>query len=309
MTHSRRTFLRTAGSLSATAAFLPLLSCASEAKTASKSSDTTAMDASPTSSTPAGSLRSFGLQLYTLRDLMPQDPKGTLQQIADMGYQQIEGYEGELGIFWGMEPQEYKDYLDSLGLTMVSTHVNINENFAEKCQQAASIGVKYMICPYIGAQQDKAAWQAVVDQFNAAGKVCEDNGIRFAYHNHAYSFEEVDGIVPQAFMMDNTDDTVDYEMDIYWVVTAGADPIEWLEKYPGKWRLSHVKDRKKGAPLEDHEASVNLGMGSIDFPRILKVAQEQGMEYYILEQENYENSTPLKSAAAGAQYLEQLKFA
>ena len=307
MTTTRRSFLRLSGSVTAAGLLLPLYNCAGDAKTDGEPAEAIAADEEAAVDAP-GTLSEFGLQLYTLRDLMPGDPKGTLKQIADMGYKQIEGYEGDLGIFWGMEPQEYKDYLDSLGLTMVSTHVNINENFAEKAKQAASVGVKYMVCPYIGAQADTAAWQAIVEQFNAAGKTCQENGIRFAYHNHAYSFEEVDGIVPQAYLMDNTDDTVDYEMDIYWVVTGGADPVEWLERYPNKWRLCHVKDRSKDAPADQEEASVNLGTGSIDFPTVLAAAKAQGMEYYILEQELYENSTPLESARVGAEYLSKLKF-
>ena len=307
MTHSRRTFLRTAGSLSASAVLLPLLSCGDSAN-AQEAAEATSTDAAPASA-PTGSLSSFGLQLYTLRDMLPGDPKGTLKQVADMGYTQIEGYEGDQGMFWGMTAQEWKDYCDELGLTMVSCHVNINENLAGKAAELASIGTEYAVCAYIGQQDGQAGWQAVVDQFNAAGKTCRDAGIRFAYHNHAYSFEESGGVVGQAYLMDHTDDTVDYEMDIYWVVTGGADPIDWLNRYPGKWKLCHVKDRKKGASLEDHEASVNLGEGSIDFASILKVAEEQGMEYYILEQENYENSTPLRSARAGAEYLEQLEFA
>ncbi|CAH0998830.1 Inosose dehydratase [Neolewinella maritima] len=305
MTYSRRTFLRLGGQLSAATVFLPLLHCAGETKVADEDAEASTDEVT----TAAGSLSSFGLQLYTLRDLLPDDPKGTLKQVADMGYTQIEGYEGDQGMFWGMTAQEWKDYCDELGLSMVSCHVNINENLAEKAAQLASIGTAYAVCPYVGAQDGQAGWQTIVEQFNAAGKTCREAGIKFAYHNHAYTFEEVDGIVPQAYLMDRTDDTVEYEMDIYWVVTGGADPVEWLERYPGKWRLCHVKDRKKDAPLEDHEASVNLGMGSIDFPRILKVAAEQGMEYYILEQEEYENSTPLRSARAGADYLKQLKFA
>lgn len=307
MTKSRRNFIRIAGGLSASALLMPLYNCAGDANTGGETVDDIE-DNEEADADTAGSLSTFGIQLYTLRDLMPGDPKGTLKRIADMGYKQIEGYEGDLGIFWGMEPQAYKDYLDELGLTMVSTHVDISENFAEKTKQAASIGVKYMICPYIGAQKDKAAWQRIVEQFNAAGKTCADNGIRFAYHNHAYTFEEVDGIMPQAYLMDNTDATVDYEMDIYWVVTAKQDPIEWLNKYPNKWRLCHVKDRQKDAPAEEMEANTDLGTGSIDFAKILTVAEDQGMEYYILEQEDYPNSTPLESAAAGAKYMETLKF-
>jgi sugar phosphate isomerase/epimerase len=92
-------------------------------------------------------------------------------------------------------------------------------------------------------------------------------------------------------------------MDIYWVVTAGQDPIAWFDKYPGRFKLCHIKDRKKGAPLSQRDASVDLGTGSIDFKKILKDAGTKGMEYYIVEQEAYENTTPIDAAKADAQYL------
>ena len=110
--------------------------------------------------------------------------------------------------------------------------------------------------------------------------------------------------------MENTDpDLVDHQMDIYWVVTGGADPIEYLKKYPNRFRLCHVKDRMKNAPADEHGASCDLGTGSIDFAKILGEAQQHGMKYFIMEQERYDGSTPLKSAESGANYLKALKFA
>lgn len=191
---------------------------------------------------------------------------------------------------------------------MVSSHVNINEGFEEKAAQAAEIGMKYLICPYIGPQTSMDAWKTVTDRFNKCGEICKKNGIRFAYHNHAYSFQAFSGMIPHDFIMDNTDpDLVDHEMDIYWVVTGGADPIEYLTKYPNRFRLCHVKDRM--ANTTDRMASTNLGTGIIDFPKILKVAKEQGMKYYIMEQERYDGSSPMDAARVGADYLSKLKFA
>ena len=300
----RRKFLRQSAKYGAASLLLPAWACSSgnePQEDGAEANEETVTEA-------GGTLETFGIQLYTLRDVFPQDVKGTLRKVADYGYRQVEGYETDQGIFWGMEPQEFKDYLDSLGLTMVSTHCNIDENFAEKARQAADIGMNYLTCPHIGARDSREAWQAVVDKFNERGQTCADNGIRFAYHNHGYSFEDVYGIVPQDFMMENTNDAVDYEMDIYWVVTAGADPVEYLNKYPGKWKLCHVKDRLRDAAPDEAEASADLGTGSIDFERILAVAREQGMEYYIVEQERYDNGTPLESAEVDARYMRELKF-
>jgi sugar phosphate isomerase/epimerase len=109
--------------------------------------------------------------------------------------------------------------------------------------------------------------------------------------------------------MQNTNpDTVDYQMDIYWVVTPGADPVAWIQKYPNRFRLCHVKDRAKNATPKDHDASVDLGTGSIDFPSILKVAKANGTQYYIVEQEKYEGSTPIKSVETDAAYMKNLQI-
>jgi sugar phosphate isomerase/epimerase len=254
-------------------------------------------------------LRQFGLQLYTLRDDMPKDPQGVLKQVAAFGYKQIEGYEGPKGIYWGMSNKEFKKFAEGLGITMISTHCDINKNFEQKAAEAAEIGMKYLICPYIGPQKTLDDYKRYADQFNKCGDVCKKNGIRFAYHNHGYTFTALDGVMPQDTLMQNTNpDTVDYEMDIYWVATPGEDPIAWLKKYPNRFRLCHVKDRMKGADPKEHDASVDLGKGSLDFSKILKEAQKLGMQYYIVEQERYEGTTPLKAAEVDAAYMKKLSI-
>jgi sugar phosphate isomerase/epimerase len=257
-----------------------------------------------------GSVKKFGLQLYSLRSDLPKDPKGVLKQVAAFGYKQIESYEGKDGMFWGMTNKEFKKYMDELGLTIVSSHCNINSDFETKAAQAGEIGMKYLICPSLGgANKSIDDFKRAVDKFNACGDICKKNGLRFAYHNHGYSFETMEGQLPQDILMQGTNkDTVDFEMDIYWVVTAGADPIAWFNKYPGRWKLCHVKDRRKGAEAKDHDASVDLGTGSIDFKKILKAGKSKGLEYFIVEQERYDNSTPLKSVEADAAYMKKFKM-
>lgn len=304
MKYNRRNFIRTTGALATGAIILPQWACSSESgKKVADAAKTVAAEVSP-------SLSEFGLQLYTLRDDLPKDPKGILKQVSSFGYKQIEGYEGKEGMFWGMGHTGFKSYLDELGLNMVSSHCGISEGFEEKAAQAAEIGMKYLICPWIGPQKTMDDWKKIADQFNDCGEICKKNGIRFAYHNHAYTFKELEGVMPQDYLMENVNpDTVDFELDIYWVVTGGADPIAYLKKYPNRFRLCHVKDRKKGVAADVREASCDLGTGSINFAEVLKVAADNGMEYYILEQELYENSTPLKSAEHGAAYLKKLVFA
>jgi|SRR5215203_483909 len=251
----------------------------------------------------------FGLQLYTLRDVLPKDPKGVLKQVASFGYKQIESYEHDkLGIFWGMKNTEFKKLMDDLGMKIVSSHCDMNKDFERKAAEAAEIGMSYLLCPHLGAQKKIDDFKKFADTFNQKGEICKKNGIKFGYHNHDYSFVPLEGQYPQDVMMQNTDkNLVDFEMDIYWVVTAGQDPIAWIDKYPNRFTLSHIKDRKKGVAPSEKEVSVVLGTGSIDFQKIVKEARAKGMGYYFVEQEAYENTTPLDAARADAEYMKNFK--
>ena len=309
MTFDRRKFLKTGGILASSLA-IGGLACNDESKTTdTNGGDTTKADTTSRAGAAAAPLIAFGLQLYTLRDDLPKDPKGILKQVASFGYKQIEGFEGGQGIFWGMSHTDFKKYMDDLGMAIVSSHCNIEKDFEKKAAQAGEIGMKYLISPYIGPQKTVDDYKKYADKFNSLGDVCKKNGLRFAYHNHNYTFEPLDGQMPQDILMQNTNpETVDFEMDIYWVVTPGADPVAWLKKYPNRFRLCHVKDRKKNAPPTEHEASCDVGTGSVDFPTVLKVAKDNGTEYYIVEQELYEGSTPLKSAETAANYMKNLRI-
>jgi sugar phosphate isomerase/epimerase len=135
-------------------------------------------------------VKEFGLQLYTLRDVLPADPKGILKQVADMGYKQIESYEGKAGMFWGMTNTEFKKYMDDLGMTIVSSHCDINKDFEKKADEAAAIGMKYLICPSLTDEIKMTAddYKKAGDLFNQKGKICKAKGLRFAYHNHDQAF-------------------------------------------------------------------------------------------------------------------------
>ncbi|MFK7934026.1 MAG: sugar phosphate isomerase/epimerase family protein [Saprospiraceae bacterium] len=306
MKKNRRQFIQTAGTVTAGALILPHWACGNSEKPAT-------MEEQPTVTTakPKGDIDQFGIQLYTLRDVITEDPKVTLKALSDYGYRQIESYEGPQGIFWNMKNTEFQKYLADLGMNMVSAHANVFENVEEKAAQIAEIGGSYLICPYIGPGKSAEEWKKTVDTFNECGEVCAKNGIKFAYHNHDYSFEEeIDGMKIQDYLMQNTDEgKVNYEIDMYWVVEGGASNIEYLKKYKERFQLCHVKDRSKNAAQIEGNASCTLGTGTIDYATILKVAEEVGMEYYIMEQERYDNTTPMKCAEDGAKFLQQLKFA
>jgi sugar phosphate isomerase/epimerase len=297
MNYNRRLFLKNSG-LFASGIALAGIGCTSSKKTTTAGNDAAGQ-----------AIGQFGLQLYTLRDDIPKDPKGILKQVADMGYKQIEGYEGPKGLWWGMNNKEFKSYLDDLGLVMISSHCDFRNDFDRKAAEAGEIGLKYLIAPYLGAQKTLDDYKNFADQFNKCGDICKKNGLKFAYHNHGYSFEKLEGEYPQDVMMKGTNpDTVDYEMDIYWVAVPEEDPEAWLRKYPGRWKLVHVKDRDKSAPKGEGEWSVDLGTGKLDFKKILRTAKDNGVEYFIVEQEKYTNSTPLKSARVDADYMKNLRI-
>jgi sugar phosphate isomerase/epimerase len=285
MNYNRRKFLQNSGSIVAGMAIAPSL--------------LKLIEADPKKSKP------FGLQLYSLRADMPKDPKGVLKQVASYGYKQIEGYEGSTGMFWGMGHTDFKKYMDDLGMSFIASHCNIDTDFEKKVEQAAAIGMKYLICPSRGGRKTISDWKRVAEDFNAKGELCRKHGIRFAFHNHEAEFAEIEGQRPQDIMLMHTDaNLVDFEMDIYWVVTAKQDPVEWLKKYPGRFKLGHVKDRITGATERD--ASCTLGTGSIDYPKLIKTTKAKGMEYYIVEQERYDGTTPLKAAEDDAKYMKNL---
>jgi sugar phosphate isomerase/epimerase len=262
------------------------------------------------SASPAKDVKkAFGIQLYTLRDVLPSDPKAILTQVASFGYKEIESYEGDKGMFWGMKNTEFKKLMDDLGMKIVASHCDIDKDFEKKAAEAAAIGMNYLICPWLGPQPKLDEFKKAAEKFNQRGEVCKKNGIRFAYHNHDYSFKPLEGQMPQDVLMQNTDrDLVDYEMDIYWVVTGGEDPLTWLNNYPGRFKLSHVKDRKKNVPATEGNASTVLGTGSINFKEILATASKNGMTHFMVEQELYEGTTPIDAAKADADYMKKLSL-
>ena len=254
-------------------------------------------------------LKKFGLQLYSLRDDLPKDPKAILKQVANFGYKQIESYEGAQGMFWGMSNTEFKSLMGDLGMEIISSHCDIKKDFEAKVEKAAAIGMKYLICPYLGPQKTIDVFKQTAETFNKCGEICKNHNIKFAYHNHDYSFKKIDAEVPIDVMLKNTDaDKVYFELDIYWAVTAGVNPADYFKKYKNRFTLCHVKDRSKNANKADANSSCILGEGIIDYAPILKVAKANGMQYFIVEQERYDNSTPLISASKDADYMKRLSF-
>ncbi|WP_395062263.1 sugar phosphate isomerase/epimerase family protein [Flavobacterium sp.] len=284
----RRKFVTRSAQAAALLAIFPNIACAS------------------TNEDYKGIYTQFGIQLWTLRDIINANPQKTIAEVGKMGYTQIESFEGEKGIFWGMKPNEFKSFLDGEGLKLISSHCDWKTDLQRKAAEVASVGGKYLICPWLGPQKSIDDFKNYADLFNKAGEVCKKEGIKFAYHNHDYSFKELDGQIPQQLMLDRTDaGLVDFEMDIYWVITAGIDPIEYMTKYKNRFKLCHIKDRLKNN--SEPFASCTLGEGVIQYPAILKKAKALGMEYFIYEQEKYDDKGVLFDAQQSADYLKKMK--
>lgn len=281
------------------AAFMPLQFCA-----APKKEEESITDASETKS----KLSNFGIQLYSVKEDMAVDAQATMRSLAGYGYKQFEGFDGGKGILWGMQPAEFKTLMAEIGVSMVASHANVFENLDVQAAQAAEVGMKYLICPWIGPQKSIDDYKKKADEFNQIGEKLKSHGIKFAYHNHDYTFVTQEGVLPQDVLMDNTDPAlVDYEMDIYWVHVANAKPAEYLAKYPGRFRLCHLKDAEAGTG-DPHQRGVLLGSGEIPYADLIKQSQGLGMEYFIVEQERFPSGTPMEAAQANAKYLAALEY-
>ena len=251
----------------------------------------------------------FGAQLYSVRDAMPKDPKGVMTQLAQMGYKQFESYSGPKGFLWGMEPKEIKSFLDGLGVKMVSTHFNYRgevdkpDQLKKSIEMAHEAGLTYLLCPYYGPQKTWDDWKKVADQFNTVGEEVKKAGLKFGYHNHDYSFRPLDGKLPQEFLLANTDPKyVMFELDLCWIDVAGVNTEEHLKKYGKRYELCHVKDYtvKDGKPVQN-----DLGKGNVDFKKTLRIAMDSGIKYFLVEQEEYPESS-LISMKNDAEYMKTL---
>jgi len=247
----------------------------------------------------------FGIQLWSVKQALAKDTLGVLKQIASNGYKKIESFEGPKGMFWGMKNTEFKKVLDDLGMNICNDTGNF-KTFEQKAAAAGEIGMKYIICAFKGPQKTLDHFKKFAEEFNACGEIAKKHGLRFAYHNHDYSFKAMDGIVPQDLMMKNTDSAiVDFEMDMYWTAAAGVDPVAYMDQFPNRFKLVHVKDMTKTAT--GHESCV-IGKGIIDYKTLLPKVAKRGIEHMIVEQEAYTGSNEMDSAKDNAAYVKTLKW-
>jgi sugar phosphate isomerase/epimerase len=262
---------------------------------------------------PVHKLPALGIQLYMVKEDMEKDTRGTLKNLGEMGYTQIESYGGSKGMFWGMSNKEFQKLAKGFGLTLISSHYNDDKmGFEKQAELAAEIGMKYLICPWKGPQKSIDKFKTFADEFNKNGEICKKHGMRFGYHPHDYPYKKVDGQLPIDVLLANTDkELVDFQMDFYYTVTEGQDPEAYIKKYSPRFKLCHMRDVLKNRLPKgsEEESACDLGQGIINYPHLLSTGLDHGMKYFFVEQSRFYHETPLQSAKVNIDYLKKLKLA
>ena len=258
-----------------------------------------------------------GLALYTVRDAMAENATVTLQAVADAGYRNIEAAGYEDGKFYNMEPLEFKKQLGDLGLKPISTHQGsvTLENADAMIADVKAAGFEYFVVPvppmgHFTVDEKTRVMGMTGGAENLAGilttlgEKCRKAGIKLLYHNHDFEFKkDADGIVPIDYLLENTDPKiVNFQMDLFWVTKAGADPVAYFEKYPGRFTIWHVKD------MDDQGRFAPVGNGTIDFARILAQKKKSGMKYYMVEQDRTFDMEPLEAIKISHKGLRKFGF-
>ncbi len=236
-----------------------------------------------------------GIQLYTLRDDIVKDVKGVIGVVAAAGYREVETYGlSDDGQFFGLSVKDFAQLLKSHNLKSPSGHYmpsemlfdNGNGDDVKKiCDVANTLGQQYIIMPFLEEDRRKTIdqYKAIAVRMNKAGEICKAANLQLAYHNHDFEFLQINGQRGYDILMNDTnEDLLKFELDLYWVVMAGLDPLDLFKQQPGRFHLVHVKDMDKS----DRSLNTEIGNGSIDFKPIIVNAKLGGIKHYYLEQEN-----------------------
>ncbi len=247
----------------------------------------------------------IGLQLYTIRDAMGKDVPGSLKKVSDIGYKHLELASYANGKFYGYAPEEFKKMVDDLGMDIISSHAGVSPNgvtddeVKKMADDHSKLGAKYCIQPFID-EKDRgsiAKYQKMVVEWNRVGKIMKANGIQFGYHNHNFEFGPVDGKIPyyDVFLAEMDKDLITMELDLFWAIKAGQNPVEMFKKYPGRFQLFHMKDMyTKEAPFFKTASNdfAPVGDGVINFKEILAAKNIAGMKYMFVEQDQTKDGKP-----------------
>ena len=256
------------------------------------------------------------IQMYSARSLItPENYPDILKEMADMGYTAVEtaSYDGNQGLIYGDAPEVFKQKVEAVGMKVLSAHVSHGLSREEldnhdltaalawwdKCIEVhKKAGMEYLVTPAIGGQRSLQDLQVYCDYLNEVGRRCKAAGLKYGYHNHAYEFEKVEGEVMYDYMLQHTDpDLVFYQMDVYWAVIGKASPVDYFKRYPGRFRMLHIKD----------EWEVGQS-GMVGFDAIFKNAALAGLENFVVEIERYNYEDIRKSFKESADYLLNAPF-
>jgi sugar phosphate isomerase/epimerase len=255
--------------------------------------------------------KTVGLQLYSLRDQFKKDVGQTLDQVRAFGITNV-----ELAGTYGVAPEKFKEQLDARGIKAISGHFpyeRCRDDLEDVVREAKLLGLEYAGCAWIPHQDpfDEKTCREAAAVFNRAGEALAKHGIKFFYHTHGYEFLPYrDGTLFDLLMAETKPEYVRIEMDVYWIVNPGQDPVKLLEKYGKRFELMHVKDMKRGTPSgftgqSDVTNNVALGEGIIDWPSVFRAARKAGVKWYFIEDES---PTSVVQIPQSLRYLETLKF-
>ncbi|WP_017973327.1 sugar phosphate isomerase/epimerase family protein [Actinopolyspora halophila] len=240
----------------------------------------------------------IGMQLYSLRDAMGESVERTLSFLARTGYSEV-----EFAGLHGRSPERVRDLLRDLGLRTPSSHEDLpaeEDRLEQLFGRARTLGQRWVVLPYFAAA-DLRSYHRLAERLNRAGEIARSYGIRVGYHNHAHEFDSIDGRRPYDVLLDETDRRlVDFEVDLYWVVKAGVDPLDLFERAPRRFPLGHVKDMAADGSFADP------GDGVIDFGRVFDANNRSGLRHFVVERDDQPH--PRETAEKGYHYLRRIRF-
>jgi sugar phosphate isomerase/epimerase len=253
-----------------------------------------------------------GLQLYSLRAEFTRNVPATLEKVKSYGIKYV-----ETAGTYGLSATKFREMLKANGLEAVSGHFSYDryrDDLDAVLEEAKALGLKYAGTAWITHKDifDEQEARDAAAVFNRAGKVLKQEGIQFFYHVHGFEFQpHLDGTLFDLLMRETDPSLVRYQMDVFWVVHPGQDPVKLLDKYKGRWELMHLKDMKKGVITglltgkSDVINDVVLGTGQMDWPAILKAAKRGGVKWYFIEDES---PTAAEQIPQSLKYLQSVKF-
>jgi len=246
----------------------------------------------------------IGLQLYTVRREMARNVDETLRRVAALGIKKV-----EFAGYFDRTPVQIRELLKKHGLSAPSAHVGVEtlrRNLSPALEDAEIIGHQYLVLGYLPEEARKSLddYKTLAKLLDEAGKACRAAGLRLAYHNHDFEFRKTDGRIPYDLILAETDPrNVELELDLYWIAKAGFDPLEYFEKYPGRFPLVHVKDMD----ATPRKFFTEAGRGVVDFKKIFAQAKKAGIRHYFIEQDETPGE-PLDSVKVSLEYLRGLKI-